>query len=140
MSRRIAYLFATAGCLTFIAPAGADPECFDGVCRMPEVMELPLSAAPRCRRSLTMNAGVGARCVQPASEQPRWARTRAGPSADAGRRSAAPGAPALVAAPGGEGVDGGNAAGVQEKPRHRRRRSRCRHAPHPVIEEPISAE
>ena len=46
MSRRIAYLFATAGCLTFVAPAGADPECFDGVCRMPEVMELPLPAAP----------------------------------------------------------------------------------------------
>jgi hypothetical protein len=40
MSRRIAYVFAAA-CATFAAPAGADPECFDNVCRMPEVLEMP---------------------------------------------------------------------------------------------------
>ena len=52
----LAYLFATAGCLTFIAPAGADPECFDGVCRVPEVMELPLPAAPAAEESNAANA------------------------------------------------------------------------------------
>ena len=45
MSRRIAYLFAAAACATFVAPAGADPECFDGVCRMPEVLEAPQAPA-----------------------------------------------------------------------------------------------
>ena len=45
MSRRIAYLFAVAACATLAAPAGADPECFDGVCRMPEVMEPPQASA-----------------------------------------------------------------------------------------------
>ena len=41
MSRRIAYVFAVAACATFAAPAGADPECFDNLCRMPEVLEVP---------------------------------------------------------------------------------------------------
>ena len=45
MSRRIVYLFAVAACATLAAPAGADPECFDGVCRMPEVIEPPEAPA-----------------------------------------------------------------------------------------------
>lgn len=46
MSRRIAYLFAVAACATLAAPAGADPECFDGVCRMmPQVIEPPQPVA-----------------------------------------------------------------------------------------------
>jgi hypothetical protein len=45
MSRRIAYVFAVAACVTFVAPAGADPECFENTCRMPEVIELPQAPA-----------------------------------------------------------------------------------------------
>ena len=113
MSRRIAYLFATAGCLTFVAPAGADPECFDGVCRMPEVIELPQASA--AAPAPADEPSVAGAAPQQASEQPRLGPApEAGAPADAGRRSAAPGAPALAAAPGGEGDRGGNAAGVRE--------------------------
>ncbi len=41
MSRRIAYVFAIAGCAVFAFPASADRECFDNTCRMPEVIETP---------------------------------------------------------------------------------------------------
>ena len=44
MSRRIAYVFAIAGCAAFVAPASADRECFDNICRMPEVIEAPDAA------------------------------------------------------------------------------------------------
>jgi hypothetical protein len=43
--RRIVSLFAVIACATIAAPAGADPECFDGVCRMPEVIEAPEPSA-----------------------------------------------------------------------------------------------
>jgi hypothetical protein len=69
MSLRIAYLFAAASCLTFIAPAGADPECFDGVCRMPEVVELPApSEAPVAAEPSAASASAAA---QPAGDQLR---------------------------------------------------------------------
>jgi hypothetical protein len=41
MSRRIAYLFAAAVSVMFVAPAVADRECFDNTCKMPEVTEAP---------------------------------------------------------------------------------------------------
>ena len=41
MSRRIAYVFAIAGCAMFVVPASADRECFENTCRMPEVTETP---------------------------------------------------------------------------------------------------
>ena len=37
--------FAIAGCAAFVAPASADRECFDNICRMPEVIEPPAALA-----------------------------------------------------------------------------------------------
>jgi hypothetical protein len=45
MSRRIATVFALAASATFIAPAAADRECFDNICKMPEVIEAPAAPA-----------------------------------------------------------------------------------------------
>jgi hypothetical protein len=77
MSRRIAYLFVAAGCFTFIAPAVADPECFDGVCRMPEVLELQLPPAPAADDPNVANASVTAKPVQQAAEHEQL---RSGPA------------------------------------------------------------
>ncbi len=135
MSRRIAYLFATAGCLTFVAPAGADPECFDGVCRMPEVMELPLASA--AAPTPADEPGVGGAASQPASEQPRL-----GPAPEPVRpqmRVDDLPRPALRRLPQRpvEKEIAAETPQVFEKPRHRTAEKPVRHAPHPVIEEPI---
>jgi hypothetical protein len=45
MSRRIATVFALAASATFVAPAAADRECFDNICKMPEVIEAPAAPA-----------------------------------------------------------------------------------------------
>ncbi len=139
MSRRIAYLFATAGCLTFIAPAGADPECFDGVCRMPEVIELPQASA--AAPAPADEPGVAGAAPQQASEQPRLGSAPE-PVRPQMRVDDLP-RPALRPLPQRpvEKEIAVETPQVFEKPRHktveRPVRKPARHAPHPVIEEPI---
>lgn len=56
MSRRIAYVFAIAGCAVFVVPASADRECFENTCRMPEVIETPDAPAEALEQPVITDA------------------------------------------------------------------------------------
>jgi len=74
MSRRIVSLFAVIAIATIAAPAGADPECFDGVCRMPEVAEEPAAAqAPAPTSEMPSAAQASAAMPEEPSAPPQQA-------------------------------------------------------------------
>jgi hypothetical protein len=80
--RRIVSLFAVIACATIAAPAGADPECFDGVCRMPEVMAAPEPSAAQASAAPEETATPAPQQVvsQPAVSQPAVAQQAAQPA------------------------------------------------------------
>ncbi len=80
MSRRIAYVFAIAGCALFVVPASADRECFENTCRMPEVIETPDAPAVAAEQAVITDATRTA-APPPASPVPAHAAASVPPPA-----------------------------------------------------------